>query len=82
MGRLKGDSLMMEDLAQWTKDSITVDFGYYGHPVIESMMEFGIYVVKDNDWTNYLCNLRINDANTALSLLLCIPYIFDSNISK
>lgn len=60
---------LSEDLAQYKKNEIVVDFGFYGDGTKPSEGKFGIYLIKNNDWENWIGNFRITDKALTLSFL-------------
>ena len=43
---------LSEDLAQYEKNGIIIDFGFYGDGVEPVNGEFRIYVIENGDWGN------------------------------
>ena len=63
------DEYICEDLAQFSKESIVVDFGFYGDVTAPNEGKFGIYIIDNNDWENYMANFRFRDFNLSLSVM-------------
>lgn len=61
---------LTEDIAQYSKGSLVVDFGYYGTP---EQGDYRIYAVRGQDWERPVAALSLRDADMALDLLRQMP---------
>lgn len=61
---------LAEDLAQYAKGPMVVDFGFYGQ---DDKGDFRIYAVRGQDWQTPVAALSLRDANMALDLLRQMP---------
>lgn len=63
------DNYLSEDLAQYYKEGIVIDFGFYGDGTNERDGEFAIHIIKNSDWENYIAKFNFKSRVLALSTL-------------
>lgn len=67
-------SALAEDLAQYAKGPMVVDFGFYGDGKEDpDSGDFRIYAVRGQVWHTPIAALSLRDANMALDLLRQMP---------
>ncbi len=70
-------SNLNEDLAQYSRGSMTVDFGYYETSSPHDG-EFIIYIIANEDWDNFLLKICLKQPKHALGVLVQIPGLIDN----
>lgn len=61
---------LTEDIAQYSKGALVVDFGYFG---TEQQGDYRIYAIRDADWERPVAALSLRNPDMALDLLRQMP---------
>ena len=67
---------LSEDLAQYYKSNVIIDFGFYGDGTEEHKGEFVIYIVENKDWENYIAKYNFKYRKDSLNILSHLPEIW------
>ncbi len=64
------NACLTEDIAQFEKDNIIIDFGFYGDLNEPNQGEYIVYVVREHDWEKPIVRIFCKDKRAALA---CSP---------
>lgn len=63
------EDFLSEDLAQFQKGSLVVDFGFYGDGTDIAAGSFKIFLIKEEDWENSLATFECRQQERAFHFL-------------
>jgi len=73
------ENSLTEDIAQYKKDKIIVDFGFYGDELTSTDGEYIIFIILNQDWDNHLAKFTFKSKSMAIKTLETLPSLLRDN---
>ncbi len=67
------DNCLTEDLAQYEKNGVIIDFGFYGDETTPSEGEYRIYIIFGQNWENYFAKFCFKSRELAFDIFERLP---------
>jgi len=74
------ETCLTEDMAQFEKGNLVIDFGFYGDSTQPEHGEYVIYVIRERNWEKPIARISFKEKRAALAKMTELP-LFDFSLS-